>query len=217
MSHAYHFFIAAWRAKEAESARVKHWRISLAILAALAASIALLLCAANAFAGGAGAMLIMTSEALDKELVLWSHCIKLRPDAPSDVKQECADDKRVLIKRLNKFAKFCDETIDDPEGAGKLQARTARFYERFLEYCNSPELKKKIADDETRERARLYNNPDSPYKQPKLLDAAPELKAETSAIVKERARLVKENPDGTFQKVGLLGDESIEWLTLTAQ
>jgi hypothetical protein len=43
----------------------------------------------------------------------------------------------------------------------------------------------------------------------KLLDAAPERRAEASAIVKARARLVKENPDGTFQKVGLLGGKSI--------
>jgi hypothetical protein len=38
-------------------------------------------------------------------------------------------------------------------------------------------------------------------------------KAEASAIVKERARIVEANRDSTFAKVGLLSDESVEWLT----
>ena len=38
---SYHFVIAVWRAKEAESARVKYWKTTLAILAALSASLAL--------------------------------------------------------------------------------------------------------------------------------------------------------------------------------
>jgi hypothetical protein len=39
--HPYHFVIAVWRAKKAESARMKYWQTTLAILAALSASIAL--------------------------------------------------------------------------------------------------------------------------------------------------------------------------------
>ena len=37
----YHFGIAVWRAKEAESRRVKHWESTLAVLALLSASLAL--------------------------------------------------------------------------------------------------------------------------------------------------------------------------------
>ena len=38
---SYHFVIAVWRAKEAKSARVKHWKTALSIFAALSASLAL--------------------------------------------------------------------------------------------------------------------------------------------------------------------------------
>jgi hypothetical protein len=140
-----------------------------------------------AFGTGAGGLLIATSEALEKEVVLWSmECGRDYPDAPPDVKQKCANDKRTLVKRLLELDKFCDQVSADmndvpsAKAAWKLQGRAARFYVKY---------------------------PGVRYQQ----DAAG--KAEAGAIVKERARLLKENPDGTFAKIGLLSQESIEWLT----
>jgi hypothetical protein len=137
---------------------------------------ALALCAANAFAIGAGGLFIATSEALEKEIVLWSMvCMSdSGRHAPSDVRQECANDQRTLVKRLVEFAKFADEAIADPAGAGKLQARAARFYVKYLGGSKD--------------------------------------KAEAAAIVSERTRILAAKPDSTFAKVGLLSDDSIEWL-----
>jgi hypothetical protein len=147
----------------------------------------LTLCAANAFATGAGGLLIATSEAREKEINLYAaECGRAYPDTPNDIKQKCADDKRRLVKELGELAKWCDEMAADVADASKnaaaawkLQGRAARFYAKY---------------------------PGTRYQN----DA--EGRAEASAIAQERARILKENPDSTFAKVGLLWDDSIAWL-----
>jgi len=160
---------------------------------------ALIWCAGSVFAGGAGTRLILTSEALEKEIMLW--CATCPPERHEREEGECANDKRTLVKRLLEFARYCDEVsasfqgaVGTPEelkemhavdAAWKLQARAARFRAKFQgAWSGNPCL-------------TCYQE-DAPAK------------AEALAIANERERILKENPDIKFAQVGLLSDE---WLS----
>jgi hypothetical protein len=160
----------------------------------------MLLCAASAVARIAGTEMIATSEALDKEITLWSGDCK--PGDGWNDAQQCADDLKVLVNRLAKFAEFCDENAADLDKAvmdndneevqshaaiasWKLQARAARFYAKH------------------------------PGINPTGVDA--QGKTEAAAIIKERTRILSWDANAVFVKVGLLSDESIDWLTVVAR
>jgi hypothetical protein len=156
--------------------------------------------AANALAISGGSLLVVTSEALEKEIVLWSATCEDKGAMRFAGKagQECASDKQALIKRLLEFAKNCeagyeggvsaDATAEDKaqiqivEAAWKLQARVARYYAKHFGVAPT--------------------------------DAA--AIAEVNAIAKEQAFILSVKPDCTFARVGLLSDESIKWLNLEA-
>jgi hypothetical protein len=151
-------------------------------------------------AGGAGTRLILTSEVLQKEILLWdATCPAMRHERQA---QECATDKARLVKRLLDFAKYCDEVAASFKGgvgsaeelqqmalvqaAWKLQATAARFHAKHL-----GEVPSVIGQHHV------------------VVTKSSDI-AEAKKIVKEQARLAA--ADIKFAMVGLLSEDMMQWM-----